>query len=80
MALLPLMYPTTCATEYLGGDSDHHVNVVRQEVPRLDPAFLLRGQSLEHFPEVPAKLAVQHLPPALGDEDHMVFALPLGVT
>ncbi len=37
-------------------------------------------QLVEHFLEMLSDLPEQRLPPALGDEHHVVFALPLGVT
>src|SRR5262249_29650456 len=38
---------------------DHHVHVIRQQMPLLDPAFLLRSQLAEHFPKMPSQLSVQ---------------------
>jgi hypothetical protein len=46
----------------------------------LDPAFLLRSQLVKDFPKVLSYMPKRRLPPALGNEDDVVFALPLGVT
>jgi hypothetical protein len=54
--------------------------MIGHQVPLLDPAFLLRGQILEHFTQMLPQLPVQLLAPVLGDKDHMVLAIPLRVT
>src|SRR5947208_11481411 len=36
-------------------DRDHHVDVIDQQMPLLDPTFFLPGQLLEHFAEVLAQ-------------------------
>jgi hypothetical protein len=61
-------------------DRDHHVHMIRQQMPLLDPAFLLRSQLAQDFPKMLSQLPVQRLSPALGNEHDVVFALPLGVT
>jgi hypothetical protein len=38
--------------------------------------FLL-GQGVEDFSQLPARLSEKHLAPSLGNEHHMVFAVPL---
>ena len=45
-------------------------------MPFLDPALLLLGKLAEHFAQILPQLPVQRLPPALRDEDDVVFALP----
>ena len=75
MALLPLIKPTTCETAYFGGIEI----VVRHQVPLFDPAFLLLRQLAKHLSEVLSQLSVQRLPAALGNENNMIFALPLAV-
>jgi hypothetical protein len=54
--------------------------MIRQQMPLLDPAFLLRSQLAQDFPKMLSQLPVQRLSPALGNEHDVVFALPLGVT
>jgi hypothetical protein len=39
-------------------DRDHHVHVIRQQMPLLDPAFLLRSQLAEQFPKMLSQLPV----------------------
>lgn len=39
--------------------------------------FLMRRQLVKQFPKPPPDLPVDHLLPALGDENDMIFALPL---
>jgi hypothetical protein len=46
----------------------------------LDPTFLLRSQLVKDLPKVLSYMPKQRLPPALGNEDDVVFAAPLGVT
>ena len=59
---------------------DHHVHMIRHQMPFLDPAFLLLRQLLEHLPEVSPQLAVQRFPATLGNENYVVLALTLRVT
>jgi hypothetical protein len=60
-------------------DRDHHVHVIRQQMPLLNPAFLPRSQLADYFPKMLSQLPVQRLSPALGNEDDVIFALPFGV-
>ena len=53
-------------------------DVIRHEVTLFDPAFLLQRQLAKHLPEVLPQFSVEHLPAGLGNDHHMVFALPLG--
>jgi hypothetical protein len=46
-------------------------------MPLLDPALLLLGQLMKQLSQIPPDLLVEHLPAALRDEHHVVFALPL---
>jgi hypothetical protein len=48
-------------------------------MPFLDLRFLLRRELAEHLTQVLAKLQIQRLPPALRDEDDVVFAVPYRV-
>jgi hypothetical protein len=45
----------------------------------LDSALLLHRQSAEHLTEMLPQLAVERLSAALGNEHHVVFALPFAV-
>jgi hypothetical protein len=56
------------------------VDVIDHQMTLFDPAFLLFSQPMEHFPKIAPDLTEDHLPPALRDEDDVVFALPLRVT
>ena len=60
-------------------DRDHHVYIVGQKMPFLNPAFFLLGQLSEHFAQMPAQVSVQHLPCAFGDKNNVLLALPLRV-
>jgi hypothetical protein len=60
-------------------DRYHHVNMVGHQMPLLDSALLLHCQSTEDFPEMLPQLAIQRLSAALGNEHHMVFAVPFAV-
>ena len=51
-------------------------DVIRHEVTLFDPAFLLQRQL--GIPEVLPQFSVEHLSAVLGNEHHVVFALPLG--
>ena len=60
-------------------DRDQHVHVIGQKMAFLDPTFLLLSQLSEHFSEMPSQLNVQRLPAELGNENNVIFALPLAV-
>ena len=45
----------------------------------LNPALLLLGEAPEYLAKVLPKATVERLAAALGNENHMVFALPLAV-
>src|SRR5712691_6022618 len=62
-----------------GWDRDHHMHVIRHQMSLFNAALLLRRELSEHLPQVPSQLAIQRLPPALWNEDHVVFALPFRV-
>jgi hypothetical protein len=49
-------------------------------MPFLDPTLLLRGQFLEHFPEVTPQFAMQRFPATFGNEHNVVFAVPPRLT
>ena len=58
---------------------DQHMHMVGHEVAFLYLALLPSGEVSEHLAQMLPQLSVQCLSPALGNEDHMVLALPLGV-
>src|SRR5439155_20098893 len=76
IALFPLMYPTTCATEYFGGIDSSMWDVIGHQVPFLHFALPLLRKRSEDRPEFPTKLTKQRLPSVLRDEDDVVLALP----
>jgi hypothetical protein len=53
--------------------------MVGHQMTLLDPALLLFSQLSEYVPKVLPQLNVQRLSSALGDENNVVFALPLAV-
>jgi len=79
MALFPFRNPMTEATECFRGNRHAHVHLVRQEMPFENLALLLPSQGMKNLPELTPHFPKQDLPPALRDEDHMVFAVPLRV-
>jgi hypothetical protein len=40
-------------------DHDHHANVIRRQMPLLDPALFLRGQLPENLTEVTPQTSLQ---------------------
>ena len=76
IALFPFRNPMIEATAYFGG-IDAHVHMVRLQMSFDDLTFLLPGQSMENFPQLPADFPENNLPPSLGDEHNMVFTVPL---
>ena len=55
------------------------MHVVRHQMTFLNPALLLLGEAPEYLAQVLPKTAVQRFATAFGNENHMVFALPLAV-
>ena len=53
--------------------------MVRHQVTFFDPAFLLQCQFAEHVPKMFPQLPVKHLPAVLGNENDVIFTLPLAV-
>src|SRR5271166_2876459 len=64
----------------LGWNRQHHVNVVGQQMPLLDPALSVFRQLAEHLAQMLAQLAVQNFASKLRNENDVVFALPFRVT
>ncbi len=77
---LALDIPHDLTDRVLGRNRQHHVNVVRQQMPLFDPAFSVFRKLAEHLPQMLAQLAVKNLATKLRDENDVIFALPLGVT
>jgi hypothetical protein len=73
---LPFQKPNGRRHRVLGGDGDAHVHMVRHQMALQDLAFLLPGQGMEDFSQAPPRLTKQYLAPSLGNEHHMVFAVP----
>jgi hypothetical protein len=69
-------YPLAKPTAYFGGIEIIR-NMTRHEIAFLNPAFLLEGQFAEYLPKMPSKFHVERLSAALGNEHHMIFALPI---
>src|SRR5271155_3222562 len=76
IALLPLMYPTTCDTAYFGGMESKLMHVIWHQMPFLDVRLLLRRELTEDFPEMPPQFLIQHLTAALWNKHNMIFAVP----
>src|SRR5271169_963594 len=73
---LPLQKPDDRGHRVLRWNRDAHVHMVRLQMPFDDLTFLLLGQSMENFPQLPADFSEDNLPPSLGDEHNVVFAVP----
>jgi len=56
------------------------VHVIGHQVPLLYPALFLRSQLAKYLSQVYAQLLVQGASSALGDKDHVVFAIPRRMT
>ncbi len=57
-----------------------HVDVIGHQMPLLDPAAFLFGQSVKHPAKLPTHHAKQRSAPILRDEYDVLFALPFSVT
>ena len=55
------------------------MNMIQHEVTFFDPALLLQRQLAEHLSEMLPQFPIKYLPAVLGNEHHVVFALPLRV-
>jgi len=60
-------------------DRNHHLYMVGQKMPFLDPTLFLLGQLSEHLAQMSVQISVQHLAPKSRDKYNMVLALPLRV-
>src|SRR6478672_472866 len=60
-------------------DRNHHVHVIRHQVPFFDSTLLLFSELSKHLTKMFPQLLIQRLPPTLGNENDVVFALPSGV-
>jgi hypothetical protein len=56
-----------------------HVDMIRSQMPFQDLGLLLHGQRVEDFPEMPAYGPLDRPSARLGDEGHMMLAIPLRV-
>src|SRR5664280_1233119 len=63
---LPFDKPDHLRHGVLGRDRNHHVHVIRQQMPFLNPAFLLLRQFAEHFSHILPQVPIQRLPATLG--------------
>jgi hypothetical protein len=73
---LPFQEPDHRSHRVLGGNRDTHMNVIRHQMAIQNLALFLPRQSVEDFSQLSARLSEPHLAPSLGDEHHMVFAVP----
>jgi len=49
-------------------------------MPLFDATLLLLRQRAEDLPKMPSQLMVERFPTILRDKDHMLLAVPLGMT
>jgi len=73
---LPFQKPNDRRHRVLGGNGNAHMHMVWHQMALQNLAFLLPGQGMEDFSQVPPSLTKQYLAPSLGNEHHMVFAVP----
>ena len=73
---LPLQKPDHRSHRVLGGNSNADMHMVGHQMPFQNLAFLLSGQRVKNFAQLPTHLSEQYLTPSLGHEHHMVFAIP----
>ncbi len=60
----------------LGRYRNHHVHVVRHQMPLLDLALLTLSQSAHHFAQLLTELTENHLLAVLRYEHHVILTLP----
>jgi hypothetical protein len=73
---LPFEKPDHRSHRVLGGNRDTHMHVIRHQMTIENLALFLPGQRMKDFSQVSACFPEQHLAPPLGNEHHMVFAVP----
>ena len=56
------------------------MDVIRHQMPLFDATLLLLRQRAEDLPKMPSQLMVERFPTILRDKDHMMLAVPLGMT
>lgn len=78
-AALAFDVPDHLGDNVFGRDGDHHVHVIGQEMPALDPALLLLRQGAECLAEMRMQRLVECLPTLLRNKEYVMFARPLGV-
>ena len=61
----------------LGGNRNHHIHMIRSQMPFFNLTLLPLGQPSENFPKIPSQFLVKSFPAAFRDEHHMGVALPL---
>ena len=72
--------PDHLADRIFWRNRQQHVNMVRHQMPLLDPALALLSKLPKHRPKIFLQFAIQHLPAVFRNEDDVIFALSLGVT
>ncbi len=60
-------------------DAEAHVDVIWHEMPLDDLRFLVPGEFVQDFAEMPSKRAENALLPPFRDKNHMIFAVPSGM-
>ena len=73
---LALDVPHDLTDRVLGWNRQHHVNVVRQQMPLFDPAVSVFRKLAEHRSQMLAQLAVQNSASKFRNENDVVLALP----
>ena len=77
---LALEVANDAGNRQLRRNAHQHVDMVGQNMPLFDVAFLLLGQTPEHRAKLPAHHSKERSPSVFRNEDNVVFALPFGVT
>jgi hypothetical protein len=60
-------------------DRQQHLHMIQKHVPFLDPALPLKRELAKYLPQLRPQLTVLRLTPPLGNEHHVLFALPFRV-
>src|SRR6185437_11265410 len=73
---LPFHVPDDLRHRILGRDRYQHVDMIRHQMPLLDPTFLAAREVVKHLAQMPLYLAEQQLLAVLRRKHDMVLALP----
>src|SRR5215467_3548099 len=76
---LPFQEPHHRSDRVLRGNRDAHMDMVRHSMPFHNLALLLPGQRMKDLSQMTTHLYEEYSASPLGNEYHMVFAVPFGM-